>query len=106
MGDKCERVRELSETLRPRIPPNQVVTRKFPVMTAGTARTATKEDWTLTLDGAVENPVTLDWNAFRTLPQQDFTAIQHRLQPRLPDDLTAPGQSLDAQADRGEQITW
>ena len=56
MGDKCERVRELSETLRPRIPPNQVVTRKFPVMTAGTARTATKEDWTLTLDGAVENP--------------------------------------------------
>ena len=38
---------------RPRIPPNQVVTGKFPVMTAGTPKTAGKEDWTLTLDGDV-----------------------------------------------------
>ena len=39
---------------RPRIPPNQVVTQKFPVMTAGTPKTADKETWSLTLDGDVE----------------------------------------------------
>ena len=49
---------------RPRIPPNQVVTQKFPLMTAGTPRTASKAEWSLTLDGEVENPVTLDWAAF------------------------------------------
>ncbi|MCW5712122.1 MAG: sulfite oxidase-like oxidoreductase [Shinella sp.] len=99
MGDKCERVRELSETLRPRIPPNQVVTRKFPVMTAGTARTATKEDWTLTLDGAVENPVTLDWNAFRTLPQQDFTVDIHCVTRWSKLDTNWRGVSIQALAD-------
>ena len=31
---------ETREDLRPRIPPNQVVTQKFPVMTAGTPATA------------------------------------------------------------------
>ena len=42
---------------RPRIPPNQVVTQKFPVMTAGTPKTADKETWSLTLDGDVEQAI-------------------------------------------------
>ena len=62
---------------RPRVPPNQVVTTKFPVMTAGTPDTADTTSWTLTLDGNVEQPVTLDWAAFRDLPHQDFTVDVH-----------------------------
>ena len=62
---------------RPRVTPNQVVTTKFPVMTAGTPATADTTSWTLTLDGNVEQPVTLDWAAFRDLPHQDFTVDVH-----------------------------
>ena len=55
---------------RPRIPPNQVVTQKFPVMTAGTPKTADKETWSLTLDGDVEQAITLDWEGFQpTFPK-------------------------------------
>ena len=62
---------------RLRIPPNQVVTRKFPVMTAGTPRTADRAAWTLTLDGEVENPITLDWAAFSALPKREFVTDVH-----------------------------
>lgn len=62
---------------RPRIPPHQVVTQKFPVMTAGTPRTAGKSDWSLTLDGEVAHPVSLDWAAFNALPQRDFVTDIH-----------------------------
>ena len=62
---------------RPRVPPNQVVTSKFPVMTAGTPSVAGIADWTLTLDGDVANPVTLDWQAFRALPVERFEVDIH-----------------------------
>lgn len=62
---------------RPRIPPNQVVTTKFPVMTAGTPKTASTQDWTLTLDGDVETPIVLDWVAFNALPKTEFTCDIH-----------------------------
>lgn len=66
-----------NEGMRPRIPPNQVVTRKFPVMTAGTPRIADTGEWSLTLDGEVESPVVLDWAAFNALPKVDFTVDIH-----------------------------
>lgn len=62
---------------RPRVPPGQVVTRKFPVMTAGTPHTVGRNKWTITLDGEVENPVTLDWRGFNELPQRDFKVDIH-----------------------------
>lgn len=46
-------------------------------MTAGTPRTASKAEWSLTLDGEVENPVTLDWAAFNALPQREFVTDIH-----------------------------
>ncbi|HQU67347.1 molybdopterin-dependent oxidoreductase [Paracoccus sp. FO-3] len=62
---------------RPRLPPNQVVTQKFPVMTAGTPTTAGKEIWSLTLDGDVAQPVALDWQGLMALPQQEFIVDIH-----------------------------
>lgn len=62
---------------RPRIPPNQVVTSKFPVMTAGTPVTAAETDWTLTLEGDVEYPLVLGWRDFNKLPKRDFTVDIH-----------------------------
>ncbi|WP_065323891.1 molybdopterin-dependent oxidoreductase [Tritonibacter mobilis] len=66
-----------SQDGRPRIPPGQVVTQKFPVMTAGTPRTTDKSEWTLTLDGEVENAVTLGWAAFNALPKREFVTDIH-----------------------------
>ncbi|WP_323038815.1 molybdopterin-dependent oxidoreductase [Gemmobacter sp.] len=62
---------------RPRLPPNQVVTQKFPVMTAGTPTTGGKEIWSLTLDGDVAQPVALDWQGLMALPQQEFIVDIH-----------------------------
>lgn len=67
----------MTNTPRPRVPPNQVVTQKFPVMTAGTPRTAGPSEWTLTLDGQVETPVTLDWRAFNQLEKREFVTDIH-----------------------------
>lgn len=90
---------ETREDLRPRIPPNQVVTQKFPVMTAGTPATAGIEEWTLVLDGDVESPVTLDWAAFNSLPQQDFTADIHCVTRWSKLDTRWRGVSLQVLAD-------
>lgn len=60
-----------------RVPPGQVVTRKFPVMTAGTPHTTPQVSWTLTLDGEVENPLTLDWKAFNDLASREFRTDIH-----------------------------
>jgi DMSO/TMAO reductase YedYZ molybdopterin-dependent catalytic subunit len=68
---------EYQKDERPRIPPGQVVTQKFPVMTAGTPATADRDSWTLTLDGEADRPVVLDWQGLMSLPQRDFTADIH-----------------------------
>lgn len=60
-----------------RIPPGQVVTQKFPIMTAGTPKTAPKDAWTLRLDGDVANPITLDWSALAALPEREFITDIH-----------------------------
>ncbi|MEN9662200.1 MAG: Sulfoxide reductase catalytic subunit YedY precursor [Verrucomicrobiota bacterium] len=52
-----------------RLPPGQTLTEKFPVLDLGVHPTVTDADWSLTLDGLVEQPVTLDWPAFNALPQ-------------------------------------
>lgn len=62
---------------RPRLPPGQKVTKKFPLMTAGTPKTATNDDWTLTLDGHVAKPHTFDWRTFSALPTREFTTDIH-----------------------------
>lgn len=60
-----------------RIPPGQRVTDKFPVLTAGTPRVTPRERWTLTVEGLVDAPFTLDWDGFHALPQQEFTVDIH-----------------------------
>ena len=60
-----------------RVPPGQRVTEKFPVLTAGTPRVTPQADWTLTVDGLVDEPYTLDWAGFHALPQREFTVDIH-----------------------------
>jgi DMSO/TMAO reductase YedYZ molybdopterin-dependent catalytic subunit len=52
-----------------RLPPGQKLTTGFPVLDLGVQPAIPLTEWTLTLDGLVEKPVTLDWAAFNALPQ-------------------------------------
>lgn len=53
----------------PKLPPDQVETKKWPVLDLGRKPEITLDRWRLQVDGAVEEPMLLDWKAFLALPQ-------------------------------------
>ncbi|MEP7320151.1 MAG: sulfite oxidase-like oxidoreductase [Panacibacter sp.] len=61
----------------PVTPVGQTITTKWPVLDLGTQPHITTDQWSLTLDGAVEHPVTLTWDDFMALPQTDDTSDFH-----------------------------
>ncbi len=60
-----------------RLPPGQRLTEGFPVLDLGVHPEIPLSQWTLTLDGRVENPVTLGWDQFNALPQVDDVSDFH-----------------------------
>jgi len=60
-----------------RLPPGQKLTRGFPVLDLGIQPEVPMEQWTLTLDGAVERPVVLTWQKFNALPQVEDVSDFH-----------------------------
>jgi len=63
----------------PRLPIGQTETRKWPVLDLGVHPSVSTEEWQLTIDGAVKNPIRLDWKAMMSLEQvddvQDFHCV-------------------------------
>ncbi len=60
-----------------RLPPGQRLTEGFPVLDLGVRPEIPRAEWTLTLDGLVENPVVLGWDAFNALPQVEDVSDFH-----------------------------
>lgn len=61
-----------------RIPPGQVVTTKFPILHAGEVPYYLgKENWTLTIHGEVERPVTYTYPEFLQLPRTTLVCDIH-----------------------------
>lgn len=60
-----------------RLPPGQRLVTNWPVLDLGVQPHVPREAWTLTIDGAVANPVTLDWKAFLGLPQTEDVSDIH-----------------------------
>ncbi len=59
-----------ADTLREnRIPPGQSRTRKWPVLQAGPVMNISQQEWSLSIGGLVDNPITLNWEEFRQLPR-------------------------------------
>jgi len=56
-----------------RIPPGQYLTRDFPVLSAGPTPSIQPSDWSFTIDGLVDEPITWTWDEFQALPRQDWT---------------------------------
>lgn len=54
-----------------RLPPGQIMTRKWPVLHYGTVPRVHTADWTLTVSGLVDHPFTLDWEGLLALPRQE-----------------------------------
>jgi DMSO/TMAO reductase YedYZ molybdopterin-dependent catalytic subunit len=63
---------------RPRIPPGQIRTDRWPILHAGTVPTdLTPESWTLSVHGEVERPTTLSYQDLLALPQKEITCDIH-----------------------------
>jgi DMSO/TMAO reductase YedYZ molybdopterin-dependent catalytic subunit len=60
-----------------RLPPGQSPTIKWPVLTVGDTPQVSTDQWLLSVDGAVEEPYVLDWEAFTELAQTDWTGDIH-----------------------------
>ncbi len=60
-----------------RIPPGQYLTEKFPVLHYGSVPKVDLARWDFRVFGAVENPFTLRWDEFRTLPRKTVTTDIH-----------------------------
>jgi DMSO/TMAO reductase YedYZ molybdopterin-dependent catalytic subunit len=78
-----------------RVPPGQYVVRDFPVLSAGPTPRTPVEEWSLTIDGAVDEAVTWSWEAFNALPQETFTLDIHCVTKWSKLDTTWTGVSVD-----------
>jgi DMSO/TMAO reductase YedYZ molybdopterin-dependent catalytic subunit len=62
---------------RPRLPPGQVLTHKWPVLTYGETPRADLQTWTFRCFGAVEQEVSWTWREFLALPQIEIVSDIH-----------------------------
>ena len=61
----------------PQLPIGQVYTRKWPVLDLGILPEVSQEEWCLTIDGAVTQPVSLTWSEMMALEQVEDTSDFH-----------------------------
>ena len=60
-----------------RVPPGQYVTTDFPVLSAGPTPHTPVDEWTFTISGAVDEPVSWTWEKLLGLPAETPTADIH-----------------------------
>ena len=70
-------VRPRSEPAAGRLPPGQKLTSGFPVLDLGVQPEIPLNEWTLTVDGLVEQPKTLTWAELHALPQVEDVSDFH-----------------------------
>jgi DMSO/TMAO reductase YedYZ molybdopterin-dependent catalytic subunit len=78
-----------------RLPPGQHLTRDFPVLSAGPTPRTPPEQWSLTVDGAVERAASWSWDELLALPSETFTVDIHCVTRWSKLDTTWTGVSLD-----------
>jgi DMSO/TMAO reductase YedYZ molybdopterin-dependent catalytic subunit len=60
-----------------RVPPGQYVTEDFPVLTAGPTPRIPLDDWSFSIQGAVDAVSSWTWEELQALPQETFTVDIH-----------------------------
>lgn len=66
-----------ADPARDRLPPGQRLVEDWPVLDLGVVPRVTTENWSLTVDGLVENPVEWRWADFQAQPQERFLSDIH-----------------------------
>ena len=87
--------RRRSEVDPARVPPGQYVVRDFPVLSAGPTPRTALEDWTFTVDGAVDETLSWTWDELLALPQETFTVDIHCVTKWSKLDTSWTGVSVD-----------
>jgi DMSO/TMAO reductase YedYZ molybdopterin-dependent catalytic subunit len=77
IAKKRAEMAESDKSLTPRVPPGQVLTRKWPVLTYGTTPRFDPATWTFRCIGLVENEVTWTWGEFLKLPRVEIVSDIH-----------------------------
>jgi DMSO/TMAO reductase YedYZ molybdopterin-dependent catalytic subunit len=60
-----------------RLPPGQIVTRKWPVLHFGTVPSVDTDTWRFEITGAVDQPVSLSWSELQALRRQETACDIH-----------------------------
>ena len=79
-----------------RVPPGQYVVTDFPVLTAGPTPRTALDQWSFTIDGAVESSASWTWEEFLALPSETFTVDIHCVTKWSKLGTTWTGVSVDA----------
>src|SRR6201993_2474125 len=78
-----------------RVPPGQYVTDDFPVLSAGPTPRTPLDEWSFTILGAVDEPVSWPWEEFIALPAESPTTDIHCVTKWSKLDTTWKGVSVD-----------
>jgi DMSO/TMAO reductase YedYZ molybdopterin-dependent catalytic subunit len=78
-----------------RLPPGQHVVDDFPVLSAGPTPQAPLSEWSFTVVGGGQPPMSWTWDEFRDLPQETFTVDIHCVTSWSKLDTSWTGVSLD-----------
>ena len=78
-----------------RIPPGQYLTTDFPVLSAGPTPHTPLDEWSFTIHGQVEEPVSWPWGEFLDLPSETVTVDIHCVTKWSKLDTTWRGVSVD-----------
>ena len=82
-----------------RVPPGQYVTKDFPVLSAGPTPHTRLADWTFTLRGLLDTPISWTWDELRALPNETVTVDIHCVTKWSKLGTSWTGVSLDALLD-------
>jgi DMSO/TMAO reductase YedYZ molybdopterin-dependent catalytic subunit len=91
--------RRRSEEETRRLPPGQYLTTDFPVLSAGPTPHTPREEWTLTIQGAVDEARAWTWEEFTALPAETFTVDIHCVTKWSKFDTTWKGVAVDTLLD-------
>jgi DMSO/TMAO reductase YedYZ molybdopterin-dependent catalytic subunit len=62
---------------RDRLPPGQIITKKWPVLHYGTVPSVDLTRWRFTVNGLVDRPLSLSWNDLQALPRRETVCDMH-----------------------------
>ena len=68
---------DVRDPARDRLPPHQVLTRKWPVLHAGTVPSVDLATWRFEVSGAVEHPLALTWDELMAMPRRETACDIH-----------------------------